>query len=60
MMKSVTKKHTSFGAKRKFVFVVGAKIGPTCTTKNTKRLIVWFDMKKLFSGRLKIENFCRQ
>jgi hypothetical protein len=39
------------------VFVIGTKVGPTSTTKNTKRLIAGFDLEEFFSGSLMIEDY---
>jgi hypothetical protein len=46
--------------KSELAFVIGSKVGPTGTTKNTKCIIVGHDMKKALSWRLKINNFARE
>jgi hypothetical protein len=37
--RTITQKDALCGTKGKFAFIVWAKVGPTCTTKNTKRTI---------------------
>jgi hypothetical protein len=49
MKRTITKKNTSSGAKRKLASVIRAKIRPTGTTKNTKSIIVWCGVKEAFS-----------
>jgi hypothetical protein len=35
--RTVAKKDTLCGAESKFALIIGAKVGPTCTAKDTKR-----------------------
>ena len=57
MTGTIPEKDTPSRAKRKFPFVIGAKVGPASTTKNSKSIIVWFGMEKLFDWGHKIEDF---
>jgi hypothetical protein len=54
MNRTVSKKHTAFGAKRELALIIRAKVWPTCTTKGAKGIIVRLDLEKFFNRRLKI------
>jgi hypothetical protein len=43
---TIAQKSTAFGTKGKFVSIVGPKIGPTCTSKNSKHGIIRFVMEQ--------------
>jgi hypothetical protein len=58
--RTIAKENTSFGTKSKLSFIVRTKIRPTGTSKSSKGIIVWCDMKKAFSGGFKIEHFARE
>jgi hypothetical protein len=45
MQCAVAEKHAFFGAKRKFVFGVRTKMGPTCATENFEKGVIWWCMK---------------
>jgi hypothetical protein len=44
--RTIAQKSTTFGTKSKFVSIVGPKIGPTCTSKNSKHGIIRFVMEQ--------------
>jgi hypothetical protein len=53
---AIFKKCTLFRPKLKFMAIVGAKIRQTCTSKDSKREIVWFGLKHALNGCLKVDN----
>ena len=50
MLCTITKKDALLRSKHKFPRVVGKKVWPTGTPKNTKCGVIWCDMKETFSG----------
>jgi hypothetical protein len=45
MNRTIAEKDTFFRAELKFVIIVGAKIGPTGTTKDLEKGVIWFFTK---------------
>jgi hypothetical protein len=60
MKRTIAKKDTSSRSKSKFAGVIGSKIWPTCTTKYSKRLIIWFFSKEKFSRGAIVDDSTRQ
>lgn len=56
MLCTITKKNTLLGTEHEFTSVVGVKIRPTSTTKNTKGVIIWASMKKPLHGCFIVDN----
>jgi hypothetical protein len=59
VFRTISKENAPLRAKRKFSLIVRPKIWPTCTAKNTKRLIVGCNAKKLLGGSIKLEDLGR-
>jgi hypothetical protein len=60
MKRTVAKENTSCRAESKLSFIIGTKIRPTCTAKDSKRFIVWFGTKEFFSRSVKINDLARK
>ena len=56
---TVTEEHILFGMKHEFVRIIGAKIRPTCTAKNTKSSVVRCDMQETFGGGFILDDTTR-
>jgi hypothetical protein len=56
MERTIPKKNTPCTTEGKFSFVIGTKIGPTDTTKSSKSIIIWCDIKKMFCGSGEIKD----
>jgi hypothetical protein len=48
--RTITQKDTLCRAKGKLAFIIRAKIGPTCTPKDTKGTVRWFVPKRRCTG----------
>lgn len=57
---TITKEGAALRAKGKLFVVVRTEIGPTCTPKSPKKIIVGFLSKKLFNRCKKIKDLTRQ
>jgi hypothetical protein len=44
----------------KLALVVWAKIRPTCTTKNTKERVIWFNMEKAMNWSVIVDSSTRK
>ena len=50
MLSTIPKKNTLLRPETKLVSVIGMKVWPTGTPKNTKCGVIWCDMKETLSG----------
>lgn len=49
--RTITKKDTRRRPKVHFVTIIRAKVGKTLTSKDSKKRVIWFAVKKMFKGR---------
>jgi hypothetical protein len=57
MKTTITKKSALFGPKLKFTIVVGAKIRPYCTPKNSQKGVVRLGVEEALKRRLRSNDF---
>jgi hypothetical protein len=48
------------GSESKLALVVWTKIRPTCTTKNTKGRVIWFNMEKAMNWSVIVDSSTRK
>jgi hypothetical protein len=58
--RTISKKNAPLGAKSKFSLIVRPKTWPIRTTKNTKRLIIWFSAIKTLKRCIIVDDFARK
>jgi hypothetical protein len=56
---AIAKEHTLCGPELHLMFIIGAKIRPTCTSEHPKKGVIRRLMKQSFQGGFKVDYFAR-
>jgi hypothetical protein len=59
MLVAIAKEDTLFRSKLELVIIEGAQVGPTCITKDSKILVIMFDMEQSFNQCFNLDNLAR-
>jgi len=60
MERAISKENTTSGTESELTSIVGSKIRPTSTPKNSKRIIFRLFFERELHGRMEVDNLTRQ